>query len=37
MITRAKMRFQRPMQIEQDDPYYDRLLDRLSANPRKAG
>ncbi|MFT3958236.1 MAG: DUF1992 domain-containing protein [Desulfovibrio sp.] len=37
MITRAKMRFQRPMQIEQDDPYYDRLLDRLSANSRKAG
>ena len=37
MVTRAKMRFQRPMQIEQDDPYYDRLLDRLSANPRKAG
>ena len=21
MVTRAKMRFQRPMQIEQDDPY----------------
>ena len=37
MVTRAKMRFQRPMQIEQDDPYYDRLLDRLSASPRKAG
>ena len=37
MVTRAKMRFQWPMQIEQDDPYYDCLLDRLSANPRKAG
>lgn len=37
MVTRAKMRFQRPMQIEQDDPYYDRLLDRLSSHPRKAG
>ena len=36
MITRAKMRFQRPMQIEQDDPYYDRLLDRLSDISRKA-
>ncbi|MBO5490384.1 MAG: DUF1992 domain-containing protein [Desulfovibrio sp.] len=30
MITRAKMRFQKPLQLEEDDPYYDRLLDRLS-------
>ncbi|WP_297670568.1 DnaJ family domain-containing protein [uncultured Desulfovibrio sp.] len=30
MITRAKMRFQKPLQLEDDDPYYDRLLDRLS-------
>lgn len=30
MITRARMRFQKPLQLEEDDPYYDRLLDRLS-------
>ena len=36
MITRAKMRFQRPIHLEQDDPYYDRLLDRLSDISRKA-
>lgn len=30
MVTRAKMRFQKPLQLEDDDPYYDRLLDRLS-------
>lgn len=37
MVTRAKMRFQKPMHLDQDDPYYDRLLDRLSQLPRKAG
>ena len=31
MIVRAKMRYQRHLQLEQDDPYYDRLLDKLSA------
>ncbi|MBO4301139.1 MAG: DUF1992 domain-containing protein [Desulfovibrio sp.] len=29
MITRARMRFPRSLQLEEDDPYYDRLLDRL--------
>ena len=29
MITRARMRHQRHLQLE-DDAYYDRLLDRLS-------
>ena len=37
MVTQAKIRFQRPMHLEQDDPYYDRLLDRLSDISRKAG
>ncbi len=37
MVTRAKMRFQKPMHLDQDDPYYDRLLDRLSQPPPKAG
>ena len=37
MVTRAKVRFQRPLHLEQDDPYYDRLLDRLSDISRKAG
>ena len=31
MVVRAKMRYQRHLQLEQDDPYYDRLLDKLSA------
>lgn len=31
MVVRAKMRYQRHLQFEQDDPYYDRLLDKLSA------
>ena len=35
MIARAKMRCQRHLQLEQDDPYYDRLLDRLSASGKK--
>ena len=29
LVTRAKMRRQRPLHLEEDDPYYDRLLDRL--------
>ena len=37
MVTRAKVRFQRPLHLEQDDPYYDRLLDRLSDISRKTG
>ena len=37
MVTRAKVSFQRPLHLEQDDPYYDRLLDRLSDISRKAG
>ena len=36
MVTQAKLRFQRPIHLEQDDPYYDRLLDRLSDISRKA-
>ena len=36
MVTQAKMRFQRPIHLEQDDPYYDRLLDSLSNISRKA-
>ena len=35
MIARAKMRCQRHLQLEQDDPYYDRLLDRLSASGKR--
>ncbi len=31
MIQRAQMRRQRSIRIEQDDPYYARLLERLSA------
>lgn len=31
MVIRAQMRCQRHLQLEQDDPYYDRLLDKLSA------
>lgn len=30
MIQRARMRHQRPIRIEQEDPYYARLLERLS-------
>ncbi|WP_300883011.1 DnaJ family domain-containing protein [uncultured Desulfovibrio sp.] len=30
MIQRARMRYQRSIRIEQDDPYYARLLERLS-------
>ena len=37
MVTRAKVRVQRPLHLEQDDPYYDRLLDRLSDISRKTG
>jgi len=37
MVTQAKIRFQRPLHLEQDDPYYDRVLDRLSDISRKAG
>ncbi|MBQ9407319.1 MAG: DUF1992 domain-containing protein [Desulfovibrio sp.] len=29
MITRAKMRFPKSLHLEEDDPYYDRLLDRI--------
>ncbi|MBQ9453573.1 MAG: DUF1992 domain-containing protein [Desulfovibrio sp.] len=31
MVTRSKIRYQKNLQLEEDDPYYDRLLDRLSA------
>ncbi len=31
LVTRAKMRYQRPLHLEEDDPYYDRLLDKLQA------
>lgn len=31
MIQRARMRHQRSIQVEQDDPYYERLLERLAA------
>ncbi len=31
MVTRSKMRYQKNLQLEEDAPYYDRLLDRLSA------
>ena len=37
MVTQAKIRFQRPLHLEQDDPYYDRVLDRLSNISHKAG
>jgi hypothetical protein len=32
MVLRAQMRHQRSIQLEEDDPYYTRLLDRLSRN-----
>ena len=32
MITRSKMRYKRNMLLEEDDPYYDRLLDRLATH-----
>ena len=32
MILRAQMRHQRSIRLEGDDPYYARLLDRLSRN-----
>lgn len=35
MVVRAQMRSQRHLQLEQDDPYYDRLLDKLSAAATK--
>ena len=35
MVVRAKMRYQRHLQLEQDDPYYDRLLDKLSVVANK--
>jgi len=31
MVQRARMRHQRSIRVEQDDPYYSRLLERLSA------
>jgi len=34
MVARTRMRYQRHMCIEQDDPYYDRLLDRICAAGR---
>ena len=34
MVLRTRMRYQRHMRIEQDDPYYDRLLDRICAAGR---
>ena len=37
MITRAQIRFQRPIHLEQDDPYYDRLLERLSRADGQSG
>jgi hypothetical protein len=29
MVLRTKMRFQRPLHLEDDNPYYDRVLDRI--------
>lgn len=37
MITRAKMRSRRSLQLEEDDPYYDRLLDRLGPPAGRQG
>lgn len=31
MVLRARMRHQRSIRVEQDDPYYERLLERLAA------
>ncbi|MCI7569080.1 DnaJ family domain-containing protein [Desulfovibrio sp.] len=31
LVIRAKMRYQRPLHLEEDDPYYDRLLEKLQA------
>ena len=31
LVMRAKMRHQRPLHLEEDDPYYDRLLEKLQA------
>lgn len=30
MVLRSKTRFQRPLQLEQDDPYYERILERIT-------
>lgn len=44
LVVRAKMRWQRPLHLEEDDPYYDRLLEKLQAQettplprPEKSG
>ena len=31
LVIRAKMRYQRHLHLEEDDPYYDRLLEKLQA------
>lgn len=37
MVTRTKMRFQKTVRLDQDDAYYDRLLDKLSQTKQKTG
>lgn len=36
LVTRARTRHQRPFHLEEDDPYYDRILDRLSGMEKAA-
>ena len=35
LVDRSKMRFQRSIRLEEDDPYYEQILKRLSRLEKK--